>query len=514
MKKSKGHGKSKATNPAGVSSLEAHHNQSGKLVTPFNKALGGLSQRVSWMDTGLIEVLWATLVRSSFEQARSLSIFREVFDNANNLLPNCEDSYVTHSVLSTMTKDRFDIWVKPLVSNPELRLALRPLTLIESLPDLHHWQRHLESPDVYIDSTNLMRAIAKCIDHQSQESTDIRWMKYVYFIIVCKRMRFALADEGRSNRMIDELRYYPNVGDQRAVRPAIRSGEIMLRTSMDDTGIAAEVPSILIDKLPQAWHENFWSECLRRTACVLPKTNDIQHEDSSFYVDQFKKLVSEISHYFFASVTNTALDARRDAIFGLIIYAATTAAGLHGIQQHANGRIVLRTIAETYITLKFLIHHNTNTMWNQFRNYGTGQSKLVFLKMVDAETIPEFISVADLEQYINEDMWQEYVDINLKSWSDRSLRKIAEEGGTKDLYDKYFDWTSGFVHAHWGAVRDTTFTTCLNPLHRYHRVPQNPRLTMPSVLPDAAKIMNLLLDILSQQYPTFKPRVKHEPRSQ
>lgn len=461
------------------------------------------------MDTGLPEVLWAVLIRSGFEQTRSPDIFRQIFVNANELLPDHKNSYITHSVLSTMTDDRFDIWASPLVSDPEVCLALRPLMLIQSLPDRRHWKRHLEVPDTSMDGTNLMRAVARCIDHQSQESTDVRWMKYVYFIIVCQRMTFALADGGQANRTIDELRFYPNVGDQRPVRPLIRSSKIMLRTSIDGTGLPAEVPPALADKMPPAWHESFWTERLRRTPCILPQTNLPENDNPSFYTDQFNGVVLELSRHFASSATGIALDARRDATFGLVMYAATTAAGLHNIHQHANGRIILRTIAETYITLKSLIHHNTEVFWNQFRNYGTGQSKLAFLKTIKAETIPDFININDLEQYINEDMWQEHVNINLKSWSDRSLRKIAEEGGTKDLYDKYFDWASGFVHAHWGAVRDTVFATCLNPLHRYHRIPFAPRLDMPSVLPDAAKIVNLLLDVLSQTYPSFKVRIKH-----
>jgi hypothetical protein len=88
---------------------------------------------------------------------------------------------------------------------------------------------------------------------------------------------------------------------------------------------------------------------------------------------------------------------------------------------------------------------------------------------------------------------------------------MATEAGIKDFYDKHYDWSSSYVHGNWGAVRDTVFTVCLNPLHRFHRIPFIPKLDMPSVLTDTAKIINMMLDINNQLYPGFKMRIKHPP---
>ena len=97
-------------------------------------------------------------------------------------------------------------------------------------------------------------------------------------------------------------------------------------------------------------------------------------------------------------------------------------------------------------------------------------------------------------------------DIVIGSWAKLNLRKMAEESGTKDLYDVHYDWASGFVHGNWGAVRDATFTTCLNPLHRLHRVPM-PMASMPSVVDDCCKLCNRALDEVNRLYPSFKPRI-------
>jgi hypothetical protein len=59
-------------------------------------------------------------------------------------------------------------------------------------------------------------------------------------------------------------------------------------------------------------------------------------------------------------------------------------------------------------------------------------------------------------------------------------------------------------------VRDTVFTLCLNPLHRMHRIPFVPRLDMPSTIADACKLVNMLLEVLNELYPTFRTRIKHK----
>src|SRR6266403_2205131 len=82
--------------------------------------------------------------------------------------------------------------------------------------------------------------------------------------------------------------------------------------------------------------------------------------------------------------------------------------------------------------------------------------KLAFLKAQELQgDLPPFIDEDALHSIANEDTWQEYLDIDIGHWANSNLRKLAMECGSKDLYDKYYDWASAFAHSHWGAVRDT-----------------------------------------------------------
>jgi hypothetical protein len=134
--------------------------------------------------------------------------------------------------------------------------------------------------------------------------------------------------------------------------------------------------------------------------------------------------------------------------------------------------------------------------------YGSGQVKLAFLKAQEATgDIPTFYSHDELYDLANEDIWQEHLDIDLGHWTKGNLRWMAAEAGEKDLYDRFYNWSSGFVHAQWGAVRDTDFVTCHNPLHRLHRIPRAISRRQASVETDIVEVVNGVLRLVDQLYP-------------
>jgi hypothetical protein len=134
--------------------------------------------------------------------------------------------------------------------------------------------------------------------------------------------------------------------------------------------------------------------------------------------------------------------------------------------------------------------------------YGAGQAKLAFLKAQQLEKdLPTFIDEDALYQIANEDIWQEFLDIDIGHWARSNLRKLATDSGAKELYDRYYDWASAFVHAQWGAVRDTNFVTCHNPLHRFHRIPRLGHRRLSSVDTDVIALVNEMLTFLEELYP-------------
>lgn len=163
------------------------------------------------------------------------------------------------------------------------------------------------------------------------------------------------------------------------------------------------------------------------------------------------------------------------------------------------GRIVLRSLVENYITLAYLVKMDKPELWQKYRDHGAGQAKLVSLKAKNYDSIPSFISLDDINGISTEDKREEFVDIDLGHWAGSNLRQMSIESETKEIYDKYYDWTSGYLHGNWGAVRDSVFLTDFNPLHRLMRV-LLAKKNFNDVLPDMIEIMNLQLVLISKLY--------------
>ncbi|RVJ89372.1 DUF5677 domain-containing protein [Sinorhizobium meliloti] len=482
--------------------LDTLQRDKNTVLNPFAK-LGGL-QTTSWLDECLPNLLWAAIVVAALDRDDALEIFRGVVACEMNIAKRTE-LFITHNYLAVATVGEFDAMMAPLLASDELKAVMPALLYVDWLPDREHWARHYEPIDADTAVDVLMAAIAATHGHQSQAATDMRWFKLLSLIFAQDGMRFPASFEER----IAEIAEYPNKGDMRKVRPSIRSMELMTRMREFRGDATAENWPKDRPALANYDAESFWQEMHRKTNCLVPnkvKRADVGPSEARQCFLNISRLVGVHFHH---TATTTNVDPRHEGAFGLVLYAchlASTSA-VTPTNTLAEGRIILRTILEAFITLHYLTEKDDPTIWLQYRKYGQGQTKLAFLKNVREEEIPEFIDLEELEEFANEDRWMELADIELGHWANLNLRKMSEAVGLKDLYDKYYDWSSGYVHAQWASARSTVFVNCFNPLHRFHRIPGVLAPAMPSTLVDISKLLNRMLDDLNRLYPSFKPRV-------
>lgn len=495
----KPHIKQKNFQDRNISSLEAHDKKGSKLASPFSKISGPVNFS-SWRDTCLPNILWACLVISVFPREEALDLFRRIIAAAKEGLSDCKGTFITHNHLARLSRDDFQKVFSPILTDEDSRKALSPLLLIESLPDREHWRAFLPEPDMEMAWDALAKAVTVCLDHQSQESTDIRWLKLMYFI-GAGWLFFpeTMADE------LENLRLYPSRGDMRSVRPSIRAMEMTTRNF--EFGIE-HFDKKHKSEIPASKHEEFWDETYQKTHCIVvgfapEEVNNVE------VLKEIVELHAEISEHFYAASTKTSVDVRHEGAFGLVLYGLRLL--MEAVRAKNNvfviGRLALRSIVEVFITLHYLTEKDNETLWAQYRSYGSGQAKLAFLKNIREEDIPSFIDLEKLEVLANEDMWLEFQDIKLGSWSNVNLRQMATDAGCKDVYDKFYDSLSGNVHGHWIAAREASLSTCMNPLHRLHRVP-GAWGHVSSIVPDGCKLMNRMLDDLNHLYPSFKRRFR------
>ena len=484
-----------------ATALGRRHRKGKKLLSPFAQ-VKDVAHFSSWSNDHLLNMLWACVLIGSIDRHRCLALFREIAISGRTELKDVSHPSLCHNFLSTLDQATFERIFSPLVADSSAASLAQCLTLIDALPDVEHWRRLFPGAPRSAESWDAVaHGIFHCFDHQSQEATDVRWLK-VGFLAICGKLIFPAPQEStQESDFVEELRCYPDYGDMRKVRPSIRALETTIR-SME---AGSEKPEFV----PDFDSESIWNELFRKSRCLLTNQATPPAENRVTLVDELKTTIDEVIQHFLDSISTTAVDARLDASFGIALYSLTLTYELaHSPSRiFASGRILLRTIAECLINLTYLGAKDNPTRWQQYRQYGLGQTSLAFLKTSGLDDIPDYLNMQKLEMLANEDAWMEFQDIDLGAWANKNLRSMSIEVGLKDVYDKYYDWPSGYVHGNWGSIRDATFTTCLNPLHRFHRVP-HPLQPMPSVLVDCCKLCNRILDQLNGLYPGFNTRIE------
>ena len=474
------------------STITQHKLKGKKLIPPIYQI--GNQENVSWMNDRLPEMLWAILLITHLPRDYALNVFRQVAKYIDDLPEDGKFGDVTHTGISTLPPEHQDAVLSIIVAHPEQRGILASLLLLDNLPSREAWVKALSTDKADDDWQLLMSAVAHTLGHQTQEATDCRWVK-VICALLAEKIKIALETREESEHSVKKILYYPDHGDPSEARASIRDTEMMLNQIYPNQ---------------YKWSAKFWSECLAKTSCFRFNSNFTKENVvAGTTIEHFAEVRDLFFEHTHKTQTTSSVDARHDTVFGTGLYCIGFLQELLpiGSCNLISARTNLRTIAECYITLAYLAKKDDAQLWQSYRIYGVGQAKLAFLKLDESTDEPSYVNVQTLEQLANEDMWQEYLNIDLGHWDNTDLRKMSIEAGVKDVYDQFYGWTSTFAHGHWGAIRDTVFETCGNPLHRFHRIPRQSARSLPDVVPDACELVDKILEVAAQLYPDFPHRV-------
>jgi hypothetical protein len=477
-----------------------HYKQDGKQLKPPLAQLN--MQEASWINSRLPEMLWAALLIVKLGRDKALPILRHA-------LKHIETAKVPGTTLTDIAKWPPELrksFIELIVSlDSEAKAALRPLLIFPKLPAYDDWRAVIGEDAKPEDGIDLAKTVEAVLFHQSQEATDCRWVKVMGFIFTGRvHVTAALADG------FEEILKYPDVGDMRSVRPRIRSMEIF--ESLDGS--------------EYTWAKTFWDACYNNTPCI-PELNEETKEvveqkraemtkDKPYYVKASHEVRDSLMSHFFDTSTTTAVDARHETVLGIGLYALDEYIQMviTLTSTSANARVIIRTLFEAYLTLAYLLKKETEgeLLWEAYRQHGVGQISLIERYYEDDKLSSGLVDIKMMDRIANEDRWSEFVPINLGHWDSGDLRKIALQVGEKKLYDTYYPYTSGFTHASWGAVRETSMQSCLNPLHRLHHIPSYGLPVLPNANADGAKLIDKILELVGKAYPDFKPRIGILPK--
>ena len=438
------------------------------------------------MNDRLPEMLWASLILASTDRRDAFQEFNRVLQFVASHDRKKDLSNLTLTGLSNLEGDLRREVLTFITANPRTAQALASLTLFDALPNKEEWEARV--PAGRKDWPLVLRAVGNTLWHQSDHSTDCRWVR-VMGEAAAGRISLANGMEDLAKRLTD----YPNLEPGCPEGASVRATEINFGS--------------VIDK-DRTWSRAFWTEAWEKSPCIgLLNSYSAEKVKGSTTRQKLKEVVDELTEHWGITHSTTAIDAKHDAIFGMAFYSLRIVREMMsiGLSTSVLARLGLRTILEVRINLQYLVNQKDADLWRKWRRYGTGQAKLSSLKVDAFQEPPEFIDPDSLEKIASEDLWEEFVTVDLGSWAGSDLRKISQQVSLKETYDRYYPWSSTYSHGMWGSIREACYQTCGNPLHRLHRIPNEQALG--DCLYDAVILTDEILQIVDVEYPSFAHRL-------
>lgn len=472
------------------SKLNEHKREKKKLIPPLMTLNPTFS---SWKNSRLPEMLWAILFIWKMEREKYLNLFRNIWNFVSkNWCPDITLSWIANWEDDKVKEDFFNLIFS---YDDNVKSILSPLSLFENLPWFDYWEKYLdESVSQEIKIQELAKSLFYTLDGQSQESTDVRWLR-----ILCLIQWWVIRYAKHLESEIQNILNYPSQWDMKSVRPAIRSMEM--------------TPFFLLNS---EWPKNFWSECFKLAPChtwtelnpEMEKSRIKEIEESAkFSRESFEKyasMLNKIVPYYDNLIMKKWRILSDEILFWMSVYAVQLFLELSStmLRVWITWRLSMRCLVEIYITLSYLVYKDK--IWEQIRteyyNYWLWQLKLVYSKYNEQQLKSWVVNTEWLNNIVNRELRDEYISINLWNWDKLNLRDMSIEVWLKDIYDKYYDYCSWYMHCTRWAMREASFDMCMTPLHGVHNTFELSIPLVSDVIFDAEEILINILNILNKEF--------------
>jgi hypothetical protein len=470
----------------GYKILDHHELKKGKFVTTLNDSSLNISFS-KWTLERLPEYIWIGFILDYYGREEGMKKIHEIctilHDVAESIslpklseifsLNDAEQSRFYHEMLRIISKD-----------------VLAPLTLIFTYSRNPLFSQNFASPEISMDDrlNKIMEILRKTSDHQSELSTDIRYV-ILYYLAISEKLHLPNQEE------VDLFTQYPIMKHDnpvmRQARPSIRATEGAV--SGMDTSVNNEHASF------------FWERISKMTDCKLIK---IQFEEEKRDTDQYIQNLHDIYSYLSEVFTKTSpLDNKMLVLLGIATYSFKRIKEVsdHKLSNTIVGRSSVRVLIENYIMIKYLIKNEPShkDIWNEFQEYGIGQFKLIVERSREQTPVREnsHVEYKYLEILVRGFKDEMFLNMETKYFDNKNIRDKAKIVDENQLYGLYYDYDSAFEHGLWGAIRESSLLHCNNPLHQYHCIPDiNDEQNLKGVWPDCVMVMNKTINVLDEIY--------------
>lgn len=461
------------------------HKKQGIIATPFNDKLRDKLELSSWTNDRMPEYLWLGLILIYYGRKKGIQkashILLEISISIKSLLqPRFS------MILSLSHDDQKKVY--EIILRFIDKKVLAPLTVLYKNRTYPIFNEYFFITHSTVESriNTLSKAIKLYSPHQSNEATDLRFLA-MSLLVFNKKIHIAKGMD-IVPKTFQEYPYTDHKEEKmRTYRPTIRSMEGM--HFVDDN---------------IEFTNRFWRDIGMITPCKPIRIKfDENKEDYNEFISECQKA---LEYVLYSNKEKSLTEDKFDVIIGSTNYALKifTEINNNALGNSILGRHGIRTITEIFIMLKYLLKKEEKQpkIWEEYKLYGISKYKLILLKARETEIdkTSHFVSpIADI--IVNEILWEEFIDVDLKYFDKQGIREKSIEAGEKELYDILYDYDSSFSHGLWGAIRESTMLHCSNADHKYHSVPDiYSNQNLPDVKSDSIKIMKKVFSVLAENY--------------
>lgn len=435
--------------------LTNHVKKGDTFYTPYTNPNGlGTALSISrWSKNWLPEFLWIGLIIYKLGRKRGLEKLYKIIDELQrNKI--CMPQFSKIVKLNNEKKKLF--W--NIVSEYIDRVVLLPLTVVVT-PDIDEvFYNHFFNFSADIDESisDMFSVIKECNTFHDELTTDICFIVEWFYVVngqLSISSNLSLLPEALTS-------YYKHDHDDevmRSYRPAIRSTFQGL-CSLDSSKKFSE---LIWDRLGEV------SEC--NPLIIMWEGN----EDMTYY-----EKVTKTIEYISSTNEDKKMDTKFAVIMGITCYIYKIYREIieKKLQNDISGRILFRTMIESYINLKYIMLQETEVpdIYDRFKAYGVGKYKLVMAKMREGKySVSENSQMEQkfMEILVNEDMDEAFVNMSVGFFDKTNISKKFSCCDEQLLYEIYYEYGTNFAHGFWGAIRESSMLICDNPTHNYHTVP-------------------------------------------
>ena len=464
--------------------LKGHTYQKGVYVTTMNQIEN--LQLCQWSKDRIAEYFWIGLIQKYLGRRSGSEFILNCFKNFRENYGYSNDGVSMSEILS-WDEEKQENFYKLLSCNEKVLTALDNLCIYFTDEKSLLFNRYFlktNSIEKKIETTNEL--LEKIYDHQSFESTDIRYVVIGDFVM---QGRLHLND-GMTLEAIKNYLYCEHDDEcMRAYRPLIRSLEITCGN---------------LNKEKFAFYIGFWEKNSQYTDCKFLIKKD---ENISMYKEMgndFKKhMLNAVIYYNQILTLEGVQDNKKLVLFGLFDSSLRRFNELvnHDLFCEISGRNILRGLYESYVMSKILLKNESynKNIYDEYILYGLGAFKKIATICDEEKIIDTHLDSKMMHALVSDYKDEMYVNIDTRYFK-KGFRENCTEIGEPNLYNSY-DYDSCYEHVLWGSVEESTLLKCLNPGHRYHwSLGAGQYNDLPSVLEECIKILQKHTNLLHSEF--------------